>query len=150
RLPLEPTQLPRLQLRAAPAEAVLSRQEHIDHAQLHSYVLEDGQVLHHFSCRTANWESKDLTIVLPGSGVKIVAAKVAGLWQDNLPVKEVDNGVEIRLPVPRGAEERTDGHSLQEQLLQNQAVNIDVYYSGEGPWLQRSSWARFTAAWPIL
>ena len=109
-----------------PTEAVLSRQEHVDHAQLRSYVLEDGRVFHHFSFYTANWSGKDIAIILPDASARVLAAKVVGLWQDNIPMRTVDKGLEIRLPVPLSPERKGEARSLQDLVLGNHHGRIDL------------------------
>ena len=152
RLPVDAALLPMLRLQTKPAEALLARQEHIDHARLQSYLLEDGRVFHHFSFQAANWAGKEITVLLPG-GSRVVGARVAGLWQDDVteprhddvPVKSA--GVKVRLPVPLGRAYQTDVRTLEDV---NVLWPMDVYYTSESSRSNWSSWDHVEAPWPTL
>jgi hypothetical protein len=151
RLPVSEGVLPMLRLQASPAETARSRQEHIDHARLQSYLFEDGRVFHHFSFQAANWTGKDISVTLPGA-VRVLGAKVAGFWQNDVLINKAGANVEVRLPVPSAASFALRDKEPAERDPQDTGTRwqMDIYYSSDPEASNWSSWVHHEAPWPTL
>jgi hypothetical protein len=141
---LFPERLPALSVRVRAADpdrpppAAAGGREACDRSRLTTYVEPDGRLLHYFRFRVWNWRRpeggrRDLPVWLP-EGVRLLAARVEGLWLERVEQHETPGGLRVELPVPAGP----------------QPHQFELVYAspGSGPWW--SPWSALHAPPPRL
>jgi hypothetical protein len=120
-----------------PREPVAGR-EACDRSRLTTYVELQGRLLHHFRFRVWHWRRpeggrRDLPVWLP-AGVRLLAARVEGLWLDRVDQQETPEGLRVELPVPAGP-------ALH---------HFELVYTADSGGAWWSPWARLEAPAPKL